>query len=339
MPTLPKFVHDEDVIRVQKLKDAEASHASNASSSSSFPPQRQQPLGLVFGRPLVGMSCFKTKTQLPPVLDKLADYLQQQSCSRSEGLFRIPAQQDLLNQYKEVIDKGGMPDFLDDGSPTIARNVHTAAGLYKFFFRKLPEPLIPVESYRAMIETNTKAEMDEVLAREIASMPMEHHKCLLHLLDFLSLIAFEHGYNKMGKSNLAMVFAPSVLRDREASPMQEMATIKGKVDILHYLLETYETNNLFQSAGATNGNAAAASAASASAAATPTSTTDDAPPAIPPRNRPKALPTGSLQRLNEQLALLGADGAGRSAATSASADPFAPVDDDDPFDDDDGVEF
>merc|ERR1719326_376317 len=56
MPTLPKFVHDEDVVRVQKLRDAEAGHANNAKAASgAMPPQRQQePLGLVFGRPLVG---------------------------------------------------------------------------------------------------------------------------------------------------------------------------------------------------------------------------------------------------------------------------------------------
>ena len=30
--------------------------------------------------------------------------------------------------------------------------------------------------------------------------------------------------------------------------MQEMATIKTKVDIMHYLLETYKRNKLFDSA-------------------------------------------------------------------------------------------
>ena len=37
---------------------------------------------------------------------------------------------------------------------------------------------------------------------------------------------------------------------------------------------------------------------------------------IPPRNRPKALPTGSLKQLSQQLALLSDDG---GAATTASA--------------------
>ena len=38
------------------------------------------------------------------------------------------------------------------------------------------------------------------LARDMIQQPMykqEHRQCLLHLLDFLSLIAFEHAYNKM----------------------------------------------------------------------------------------------------------------------------------------------
>lgn len=317
MPDLPKFVHDADVVRVEKLKQHEARNrdASVPTAKGTAAMAHSKPLGLLFKRPLIGMPCFKVNGQMPKAVEKLADYLQQQICSRVEGLFRIPAEQDLLNQAKDIIDKGGLPDFLTNGSKPVSQNVHVAAGLYKFFYRKLPEPLIPVIAYRAMIVVETQNDMDKVLAREIAAMPMEHRFCLLHLLDFLSLIAFEDGYNKMTKANLAMVFAPSVLRDPEASPMQEMATIKSKVDILHYLLERYKSKNLFRSLE--DDNAGAASAAAATAVTTP--------PIVPPRSRPKALPKGSMDQLSAQLARLSRGGGGASIAdTTAFEVPVVP---------------
>lgn len=60
---------------------------------------------------------------MPKVLDKLADYLAQQRCSRTEGIFRVPAQADKLKSYTEMIDKGGLPDFLTNGNPPVALTV------------------------------------------------------------------------------------------------------------------------------------------------------------------------------------------------------------------------
>lgn len=152
MPKLPDFVFEEDRLRVQKLaQHATARHspiqkkhhvistsASSLSSNAclnvcssanrsdaatglaaSVPKPRKQPVGQVFGRPLVGMPCFKQSGQIPKVLDKLADYLAQQRCSRTEGIFRVPAQQDMLQNYRAIIDKGGMPDFLTNGDPPV----------------------------------------------------------------------------------------------------------------------------------------------------------------------------------------------------------------------------
>ena len=76
----------------------------------------------MFGRPLVGMACFQNKGQMPEVIERLADYLAQQQCSRVEGLFRIPAQQDMLQKYRAIIDAGEMPDFLTDGSPPVCNS-------------------------------------------------------------------------------------------------------------------------------------------------------------------------------------------------------------------------
>ena len=99
-----------------------------AGLAAPVPKPRKPPLGQVFGRPLVGMPCFKQKGQIPKVMDKLADYLAQQRCSRTEGIFRVPAQADMLQTYTAMIDKGGLPDFLTNGDPPVVLAAVCAIG-------------------------------------------------------------------------------------------------------------------------------------------------------------------------------------------------------------------
>lgn len=71
-------------------------------------------------------------------------------------------------------------------------------------------------------------------------MPREHRNTLLHLIQFLTLVAVQSQSNKMGMSNLALIFAPSILRSSDLNPMLELSSIKGRVDIVTVIFDNLD---------------------------------------------------------------------------------------------------
>ena len=74
----------------------------------------------------------------------------------------------------------------------------------------------------------------------ITLMPREHRNTLLHLIQFLTLVAIQSQTNKMGMSNLALIFAPSILRSSDLNPMVELSSIKARVEVVQVIFENLD---------------------------------------------------------------------------------------------------
>ena len=173
------------------------------------------------------------------------------SC-QTEGIFRVPANGTRLNEAKACIDNGKLPDFLRGmlrGASLDLRimkqHVHVAAGLFKLFYRMMPEPVIPFDAYELLMNAKNHDALDKVVREQLPKWPPENQLLLHHLLDFLSHVAESSEKNLMGKDNLAMVFAPSILRQRDATPMDELTTIKDRVDRVAHILHHYQEKGFF----------------------------------------------------------------------------------------------
>ena len=70
----------------------------------------------------------------------------------------------------------------------------------------------------------------------VEAMPSEHRNTLLHLMQFLTLVAVQSDSNKMGMPNLALIFAPSVLRSSDLNPLLELSSIKVWFGLVLYVL-------------------------------------------------------------------------------------------------------
>ncbi|KAF3313709.1 hypothetical protein TWF173_005779 [Orbilia oligospora] len=150
---------------------------------------------------------------LPHVLTDASRYIRLH-CLPYEGLFRKVPSTDLLEVAREAYDRRQYLHLSDYG-PNIA------GGLIKLYYRTLPEPIIPTYCYDEIEENfgdNSKTEDVVSAARSILTQSLPKVSCRLllrHLLPLLALVASHSEVNKMTASNLAICFAPSLLRSED----------------------------------------------------------------------------------------------------------------------------
>ena len=97
----------------------------------------------------------------------------------------------------------------------------------KQYFRKLPTPLITYDVYDPLLEAGKIADKEKQavsLRMIVADLPEHHRDCLEYLIQHLARVMASESSNLMTPLNLAVVFAPTIMRpqtiEREMSDMQ-----------------------------------------------------------------------------------------------------------------------
>eukprot|EP00095_Tigriopus_kingsejongensis_P006358 snap_masked-scaffold42_size484952-processed-gene-1.9 protein:Tk06358 transcript:snap_masked-scaffold42_size484952-processed-gene-1.9-mRNA-1 annotation:"hypothetical protein Phum_PHUM046570" len=164
--------------------------------------------------------------KLPWILTTLAELIIQLNGSGTEGIFRVPADLDEVNNVKNRFDQWEIPACAD---------CHTAASLLKLWFRELYEPLIPDVLYEECVLVGEDVQVACDLA---ARIPPPNQEVLLFLVRFLQLFSSPKVAitTKMDASNLSTVFAPNCLRCPSDDPSvilentrKEMAFVKALI--------------------------------------------------------------------------------------------------------------
>ena len=146
---------------------------------------------------------------IPSVLRACVDYFSEAGVHH-EGLFRLSGNTDVVRQLREAFDSGTEPD-LSDADP------HTVASILKLWCRELPEPLLSWELYDPFLATASIAVTEASIAtikKLLAMLPPAHYLATKYLVSFLHRVQLESAKSKMTSANLAVVFAPNLLRSR-----------------------------------------------------------------------------------------------------------------------------
>ena len=101
-------------------------------------------------------------------------------------------------------------------------DVHLIASCFKRFLRRLLIPVIPYTNYFDIIH-DIKSKVD---------LPKEHQQTLTLIVSHLIEVSKMESENKMTKYNLAMVFAPSLIRG--LNNKREMLDFKERVKYIEY---------------------------------------------------------------------------------------------------------
>jgi len=153
-----------------------------------------------------------------------------------EGIFRLSGRAQRIEELKHAYDRGEAVDFSSEA------DVHVTAGLLKLYFRELPDPLCTFTLYHEWIASNdpldleaTKARMKELLKK----LPPTNYLTLSSLMALLAMIAESSHITKMTAPNLAICWAPNILKPKEenlASVLNDANCVNSIVSlfVLHY---------------------------------------------------------------------------------------------------------
>jgi hypothetical protein len=168
----------------------------------------------IFGKPLPN-----DPKNLPEFILEGLIYLEKKGL-KSEGIFRLSGDNNIMQEFKKKIDSGKKIDFssLDD--------INCVSGLIKLYFRELPEPLCTYDHYEMFMAATgipDKKQRLVMIKKVIKFLPLSNLKLMKILCRFLSKVIKNEEYNKMSAANLAICFAPNLLKRR---PDEKLDTLE-----------------------------------------------------------------------------------------------------------------
>jgi hypothetical protein len=156
-----------------------------------------------------------------------------------QGIFRVPGEGELVKKLKDEVNKEAMrPDTDFTRLGWKKAQVAEVASLFKLFFREMPDSLLQHELYDCFISVfgMPVEHRAHVLSRVICLLEPERVRILESLLIFLRELAKHSEKTLMNTHNLAIVFAPNILRSGTDNPGQVITDAKATLEIVNLLL-------------------------------------------------------------------------------------------------------
>uniref|UniRef100_A0A8C3WVL6 Rho GTPase activating protein 31 n=1 Tax=Catagonus wagneri TaxID=51154 RepID=A0A8C3WVL6_9CETA len=150
---------------------------------------------------------------VPYVLKSCAEFIETHGIV--DGIYRLSGVTSNIQRLRQ--------EFGSDQCPNLTREVylqdiHCVGSLCKLYFRELPNPLLTYELYEKFTEAVSHCPEEGQLARiqnVIQELPPSHYRTLEYLIRHLAHIASFSSKTNMHARNLALVWAPNLLRSKE----------------------------------------------------------------------------------------------------------------------------
>ncbi|KAH7328369.1 hypothetical protein B0I35DRAFT_403749 [Stachybotrys elegans] len=190
-----------------------------------------EPPSVLFGSELTERTEYERR-QIPSVVTRCIEEVELRGMDQ-EGIYRKTGGNSQVMMIKEGFDKNENYDISD---PDL--DITAVTSVLKQYFRKLPTPLLTYEVYERVLESNAIAEEGErceFLHKTFSMMPQRHRDCLEFLMFHLSRVAQRESENLMSPKNLAVVFAPTIMRDLNIE--REMTDMHSKNLAIQFVIE------------------------------------------------------------------------------------------------------
>lgn len=192
---------------------------------------------------LIGFCKMEKHSGIPFIIRFFIDFMQnKESFMRQEGVYRKAASKTLIEQFESLmyekhskfinsskeLDYGDFykicSDIVNFAANGAFLDVHLLCSCFKRFLRRLLVPVIPFTKYFDLVNDNSSKVI----------LPKEHEQTLALIVNHLKHVTNLEKDNKMSKYNLALVFAPSLIRDLNNE--REMLDFKERVKYIEFLL-------------------------------------------------------------------------------------------------------
>ncbi|KAJ3327002.1 Rho GTPase-activating protein 27 [Blyttiomyces sp. JEL0837] len=184
-------------------KKISASKAKDKESVSEVGTQ-----DLVFGGSL-DLQIDKEGRKVPLVVEMCCAEVERRGLL-SQGIYRLSGTTASIQKFKLAFNQNE-PVSLDSED----LDINVVASLLKLYFRELQNPLIPFEFYEQFISSAKIEDYNDRLITMktlVQSLPPSNYDVLEFLIRHLCKVAEQSEVNKMERSNLAIVFAPTLIR-------------------------------------------------------------------------------------------------------------------------------
>ncbi|KAI0406865.1 rho GTPase activator Rga [Xylaria palmicola] len=206
--------------------------AANASM-----PAAAEPPNVLFGSELADRVDYERR-QIPSVVTRCIEEVELRGMEM-EGIYRKTGGNSQVKIIQEGFDKNENFDISDPDM-----DITAVTSVLKQYFRKLPTPLLTYDIYDRVLETNSftsDAEKCSHLQNVFNQLPRQHKDCLEFLMFHLSRVASRESENLMSPRNLAVVFAPTIMRDLNIE--REMTDMHAKNTAVQFIIEN--SHNIF----------------------------------------------------------------------------------------------
>uniref|UniRef100_A0A8C5QTP9 Rho GTPase-activating protein 33 n=1 Tax=Leptobrachium leishanense TaxID=445787 RepID=A0A8C5QTP9_9ANUR len=166
----------------------------------------------VFGTDL-GEHLLNSGEDVPRVLSSCAQFLEKYGIV--DGIYRLSGVSSNIQKLRHEFDSERIPDLSRD---TFLQDVHCVSSLCKLYFRELPNPLLTYRLYHPFTEAMSAATEEEKLICVhdlIQQLPPPHYRTLEYLMRHLSRLSTHSERTGMHARNLAIIWAPNLLRSRD----------------------------------------------------------------------------------------------------------------------------
>ncbi|KUJ10256.1 RhoGAP-domain-containing protein [Mollisia scopiformis] len=189
----------------------------------------------LFGSDLVER-CEYEKQKIPIVVMKCIQEVELRGMDM-EGIYRKTGGSGQVKIIQEGFDREG--EDWDISDPDI--DITAVTSVLKQYFRKLPTPLLTFDIYDRVLESlsiEDDRERCNHLRQTFAMLPQRHRDTLDFLMFHLGRVAKRESENLMTPKNLAVVFAPTIMRDHSLE--REMTDMHSKNNAVQFVIEHIE---------------------------------------------------------------------------------------------------
>jgi hypothetical protein len=151
-----------------------------------------------------------------------------------EGIYRKSGASSAIQTIREGFERS--PQDYDISDPDL--DIHAVTSALKQYFRKLPMPLITYDVYEKIIETgdiSSQSARIESLQQSLGELPRVHQDVLEFLVFHLKRVVEREKENLMTSQNIAVVFAPTIMRPQSLA--REMTDVQKKNEVVKFLVE------------------------------------------------------------------------------------------------------
>ncbi|XP_077525010.1 GTPase-activating protein CdGAPr isoform X1 [Amblyomma americanum] len=188
----------------------------------------------VFGCDL-GEHLTNTGRDVPLVLTSCAKFIEQFGIV--DGIYRLSGVTSNIQKLRVTFDEDRVPDLNEE---EIRQDIHCVASLLKMYFRELPNPLLTYQLYDKFVAAMQLQGNNQLLRiREVVKeLPPPHYRTLETLVRHLAVVAAHGDRTGMTAKNVAIVWAPNLLRskDLEVASVGALHVIGVQAVLTEYLI-------------------------------------------------------------------------------------------------------